>query len=100
MRAFRHTLSIAAFWAMSARASATAFYAAPAGRSNGNGSITSPWDLATALKGLPAVRPGDTIWLRGGTYTFPKGGRILCGLRGTASAPITVAQYPGERATL
>jgi hypothetical protein len=51
--------------------------------------------------GQPAsVRPGDTIWLRGGRYTFPAGGNVLIGLRGTAAAPITVAQYPGERATL
>ena len=56
--------------------------------------------LAAALAGPAAVHPGDTIWLRGGTYTIPSGGRILCGLRGTAAAPITVAQYPGERATI
>ena len=63
-------------------------------------SIARPWDLATALSNRTVVQPGDTIWLRGGRYTFPAGGNIRCGLRGTASAPITVAQYPGERATL
>ena len=56
--------------------------------------------LATAMAGPAAVHPGDTIWLRGGTYKIPSGGHILCGLRGTAAAPITVAQSPGERATI
>ena len=30
----------------------------------------SPWDLQTALN-HPAVHPGDTIWMRGGTYREP-----------------------------
>jgi len=43
-----------------------------------------------------AVRPGDTIWLRGGTYR----GTFASSLTGTAGAPVKVRQYPGERATL
>ena len=81
-------------------AAAGEFYAAPNGTPRGDGSIARPWDLATALRPPAAVQPGDTIWLRGGTYTIPLGGHILCGLVGTAAAPITVAQYPGERATI
>jgi len=42
------------------------------------------------------VQPGDTIWLRGGTYA----GTFSSGLTGSASAPVVVRQYPGERATL
>ena len=42
------------------------------------------------------MHPGDTIWLRGGTYT----GNFTSYLTGTASLPIVVRQYPGERATL
>src|ERR1700730_12218677 len=86
--------------AFPALAGATSFYVSPTGGSSADGSIGGPWDLATALPAPAAVHPGDTIWLRGGIYTFPQGGNILCGLRGTAAAPITVAQYPGERATL
>jgi hypothetical protein len=43
-----------------------------------------------------AVKPGDTIWLRGGTYD----GLWVSRLKGTAAAPIIVRQYPGERAVL
>ena len=52
--------------AFSARA--TDFYVSPSGSSGGNGSITSPWDLTTAFAGPSTVKPGDTVWLRAGTY--------------------------------
>ncbi|MQA28733.1 MAG: hypothetical protein GEU82_02685 [Luteitalea sp.] len=42
------------------------------------------------------MKPGATIWLRGGTYR----GGFVSNLRGSASAPIIVRQYPGERAIL
>ena len=47
------------------------FYVAPNGSSNGSGSFGSPWNLQTALNQPGAVHAGDTIWLRGGTYTGP-----------------------------
>ena len=72
------------------------FYVAPTGSAAGNGSITSPWDLTTALNHPGAVSPGDTIWLRGGTYR----GSFTSRLSGTAAAPIVVRQLPGERATV
>jgi hypothetical protein len=34
---------------------------------SGNGSVTNPWALRVALTNF-AVHPGDTVWLRGGTY--------------------------------
>ncbi len=70
--------------------------ASPAGSPQGDGSITRPWDLQTALNQPAAVQPGDTIWLRGGTYT----GAFTSVLTGTPGKPIIVRQYPGERATL
>ena len=75
---------------------ATDYYVAPTGSAGGNGSITSPWDLQTALSQPASVHPGDTIWLRGGTYT----GTFVSRLTGAAGNPIIVRQYPGERATL
>jgi hypothetical protein len=75
------------------------YFAAPGGGSTNNGDITHPWDLQTALNGgYPSntVQPGDTVWLRGGTYS----GIFTSYLVGTAGAPIIVRQYPGERATL
>src|ERR1700730_10294447 len=86
--------------ALAAPLLAADFYVAAAGAPSGGGSREKPWGVGTALAAPAAVHPGDMIWLRGGLYTFPPGGNILCGLRGTAAAPITVAQYPGERATL
>ncbi|HTC67144.1 MAG TPA: Ig-like domain-containing protein [Candidatus Acidoferrum sp.] len=72
------------------------WYVAPNGSSQGNGSLTSPWDLWTALGAPAGVQPGDTIWVRGGTYS----GTFSSYLSGTSSSPIVVRQYPGERATI
>lgn len=72
------------------------FYVAPNGSPNGDGSRERPWDLRTALGHPSAVRPGDTIWVRGGTYR----GAFQSSLRGSASAPIVLRAYPGERATI
>ena len=80
-------------------ASAANFYVSPTGTTStapGTGTITNPWALQTALSQPAAVHPGDTIWLRGGTYT----GNFTSYLTGTSSLPIVVRQYPGERATL
>lgn len=71
-------------------------YVAPHGSPGGDGSWTKPLDLATALSNRSAARPGDTIWLRGGTYR----GAFTSELTGTANAPIIVRQYPGERAII
>ena len=74
-----------------------AHYAAPTGSSAGDGSIARPWDLATALAGGNGrVLPGDTIWLRDGTYAGPYRSTV----RGAAGAPVVVRQYPGERAVI
>ncbi len=70
-------------------------YVAPNGAASNDGSLSRPLDLATALSGSKAL-PGDTIWLRGGTYV----GSFTSNLTGTAGAPITVRQFPGERATI
>jgi hypothetical protein len=76
--------------------SGNVFYVAPNGTAAGNGSISNPWDLNTALSQPAAVTPGSTIWLRGGTYN----GIYGVVLKGTAEKPIIVRQYPGERATI
>lgn len=76
-----------------------AFFAAPNGTASGDGSERRPWDLATALAGGrtgPRVQPGDTIWLRGGTYR----GAFRATVAGTSGAPVVVRQFGGERAVL
>lgn len=76
---------------------AGSLYASPSGSSQATGSSSDPWDLATALNGAGGrVPPGDTLWLRGGTYS----GTFNSTLSGTPSAPIIVRQYPGERTTI
>lgn len=80
-------------------AHATDFYAAPDGFAGGDGTIERPWNLGSALKGVAAVRPGDTIWLRGGVYrAYDVPSKYFSALEGAENLPITVRQFPGERA--
>jgi PKD repeat protein len=80
-------------------ASAADFFASPTGTTStaaGTGTFTNPWALKTALAQPAAVHPGDTIWLRGGTYR----GKYVSYLTGTSTAPIVVRSYPGEWAKI
>ena len=73
------------------------YFVAPSGSGGSAGSSAAPWDLATALSGGNGkIQAGDTVWLRGGTYS----GKFTSSLSGSSSAPIVVRQYPGERATV
>lgn len=49
-----------------------------------------PW--RTINHGLKFLEPGDTLYLRGGTYYE----NVYISLAGTAEAPVTVRSYPGE----
>jgi uncharacterized protein YjdB len=70
------------------------YYVATNGTSGGDGSASQPWALSYALGGAGGrIQPGDTVWVRGGTYFAP----FRSTLTGTASAPIVVRAYPGER---
>lgn len=73
-----------------------AFWVAENGRADNDGSRDNPLDLATALSGEGPMGPGDTVWLRGGTYR----GAFSSMLMGRPDAPIVVRQVPGELATL
>lgn len=70
----------------------------PYGTSAGNGTDSAPWDLATALAGGHghALQPGDTVWIRIGTYV----GSFQTHLAGQPGNPIVFRGYPGERATI
>jgi hypothetical protein len=76
------------------------FYVAPSGTPDGDGSAGNPWTLREALGHPETVSPGDTIWLRGGTYRPPPGDSLWSTLRGTAARPILVRAVPGERVTI
>ena len=73
-------------------------YVSPTGA--GDGSRAQPWNLATAFNHPPSLQPGDTIWLRGGTYGNGRSTIFKCNLQGTQQKPIIVRQYPGERAII
>jgi Right handed beta helix region len=73
-----------------------AVYASPGGWTGGDGSKERPYDLATALSANSPIRPGGTVWLRGGTYK----GAVASQLTGTEDAPITVRPMPGEHVTI
>ena len=78
------------------QALAADIYVAPTGVATNDGSMAHPLDLTSALSANSPAQPGDTIWLLGGTYI----GTYISYLQGTQTAPITVRQYPGARATL
>lgn len=86
---------------------APGLFVAPNGNPANDGSFARPLDLATALSSASPAHPGDTLWLRGGSYVLP--GAPLTNteeppfrsvLAGTAAMPITVRQFPGERASI
>lgn len=72
------------------------WYVAATGSPVGDGSIGNPWDLQTALNHPKIIKPGDTIWVRGGLYNGP----FTSYLKGTSAEPIIVRNYTKERALL
>jgi len=89
-------VAIAAAWLTCAAAGGKDYFVSPEGAAGGDGSRTRPLDLATALSDKGPVRPGDTVWLLGGTYR----GKFTSRLKGTAEEPITIRQAPNCRATI
>ena len=79
-----------------ASADAAEWYVTANGSDSGAGTQASPLSLTKALSSSSPARAGDTIWLRGGTYNSS----YTSNLNGTASAPIVVRAYQGERVVL
>lgn len=71
-------------------------FVAPNGAATHDGTRALPLDLATALSAKSPAKPGDTVWLRGGTYH----GTFASYLTGTQEAPIVVRSLPGEWAVI
>lgn len=84
--------------------SAAPWYVAPDGKPDGRGSQEAPWDLASALGGRQQVRPGDTLWIAGGTYRHPNRRLGSPGyevrLAGLPDKPIHLRAMPGQRVTI
>ncbi len=71
-----------------------AFFVAPDGDDEGPGSLEEPWrTVGHAARTLAA---GETAYVRAGTYRE----RVRVTVSGAPGAPVTIAAYPGERATI
>lgn len=85
-------------------APAAEWFVAPDGSPTAAGTREDPWDIASSLGGKQPVRPGDTIWLAGGTYRHPdrtiNSRGFVVALEGTAEQPIHIRPLPGERVTI
>ena len=74
-------------------ASAATYYVAPSGSNSGAGTQATPF--ATLQRAVDIANPGDTIYMRGGTYKFSSQTNI--GTRdGSSGNHIKVFAYPGE----
>lgn len=73
---------------------ANTYYASPAG--TGTGTLASPCSFSSGLNKLTTA--GDTLYLRGGVYSFSA--KISINKNGTASARICIMAYPGEQPIL
>jgi hypothetical protein len=74
--------------------SATTTYVVATNGSDSNAGTTSQ-PFRTVSKGLRTVHAGDTLLVRAGTYAERIQNPTIAA--GTSTAPITVANYPGER---
>jgi len=66
------------------------FVDAAKGDDANDGSLAKPWK--TLAHAIPKLQPGDTLYLRGGTYYE----RVTCKLSALANKPITVRAFPNE----
>jgi len=84
--------------------SAAEWYVSTDGKPDAAGTQKAPWDLESALSGGQKVAPGDTVWIRGGTYKHPDrspGSRgYVVKLAGEQDRLIRVRSMPGQRVTV
>jgi hypothetical protein len=69
------------------------YYIAPNGSDSGAGTLASPWK--TIKYGSAKLSAGKTLCARGGTYYGQAG--LIWKSSGTALAPVTFKNYPGEK---
>ncbi len=73
---------------------AAEFYIAPGGSNGNNGSLSSPW--GTFDYAIDHIDPGDTLFVRGGTYNLNSRIQIRNNEGGTSTNPINIWAFPGE----
>jgi hypothetical protein len=75
------------------------YYVSPSGSDANPGTLDQPF--ATVQRGLQALQPGSTLYLRAGTYAAHIDSNAQTIPAGTSwSSPVTISGYPGEVATL
>lgn len=75
---------------------ATEYHVSPSGDDNADG-LTPATAWRTIHTAINRVDGGDTVWIHDGTY---RGRSTFTNTRGSASAPITIAAYPGATPVL
>ncbi|MBL7253066.1 right-handed parallel beta-helix repeat-containing protein [Paractinoplanes lichenicola] len=88
--------AVGALAAPAQAAAETTLFVAPGGNDNNPGTQGAP--LATIQKAVGLVAAGGTIAVRGGTYALST--NITIAKSGTASAPITLTAYAGEKVVI
>src|SRR5208337_3068973 len=78
------------------------YYVSLTGNNSNPGTFNAPWRSVYNATNISygsgnIVQPGDTIYIRGGTYY---GDGISVGKSGVSGNPITIMSYPGETATI
>jgi len=64
---------------------------------NNPGTITEPWcTISHAVESSSTVSPGDTVYVREGTYYE----EVIIEIEGNPGSPITIINYPGEQPVL
>lgn len=79
---------------------ATNYYVSPSGDDDANGQLETPFQ--TIQRATYAVGPGDTVFIRNGTYSYnyPESLIVFLTISGTAGNPITFKNYPEETPVL
>src|SRR5689334_4237883 len=87
------------FFLGTATAQAATFYVATTGNDSNPGTVQQPF--RTIVKGVSVLKPGDTTYVRAGTYNESINTNYVVFPSGTSwSNPVTLAAYPGETVTL
>ncbi|MFF3445375.1 DUF1565 domain-containing protein [Streptosporangium sp. NPDC002721] len=92
--------------AVSSATAAGVHHVAPNGSDSAAGTQAAPW--ASIARAQAAARPGDTVYLRGGTYAHTRANgncagqtaradAITLNRSGTSGNPIRYRAYPGEK---
>lgn len=76
-------------------AHSASYYVSTNGNDTGtDGSISQPF--ATFSKGVSVLNAGDTLYIRGGSYSQT----LSCSRSGSSGSPITISGYPSETAVV